>query len=183
VLVNPPVTRFCGGVAEHRATLADGHTIAGASDIVAGYGPTGGNPSSKAVLFDDSDHSIVLHDPRGIYPNSSRRDAKNAQALDNRAVCRGKLHPVTCDRPAPHGDALEPARRWRRHYTERAGPTEPGDRKPPRLILTKLAVITRQVPFVEVLEVGEMFLTSLYEPGLLIVWHFSISIGPSSRES
>jgi hypothetical protein len=52
--------------------------------------------------------------------------------------------------------------------------------KPARSIVTESAVIKRQL-----LARAEMvrLLTSLYEPGLSIVWHFSISVGPSSRAS
>ena len=52
--------------------------------------------------------------------------------------------------------------------------------KPARSIVTSSVVIVKHT----VAALGKvMLLTSLYDPGLLIVWHFSISIGPSSRKS
>src|SRR6516162_4853502 len=48
--------------------------------------------------------------------------------------------------------------------------------KPSRSRVTPLAVIIKQAPLEPV---KVRFLTSLYEPGLSIVWHFSISIDPS----
>jgi hypothetical protein len=52
--------------------------------------------------------------------------------------------------------------------------------KPARSIVTSSVVIVKHT----VAALGKvMLLTSLYDPGLLIVWHFSISIGPSCRAS
>jgi hypothetical protein len=59
---------------------------------------------------------------------------------------------------------------------EPPGALIPLSEKPARSMLTRLAVIARQLFSTLVVTI---LWTSLYEPGSLIVWHFSISVGPS----
>src|SRR6516162_1314596 len=79
-----------GGIADHRATLADRNPgEVGAGDVVAGHDTSGGNPRppSSASLAADVEYGIAPHDPRRGYPSRAGADgADDAQSLNDRAI-------------------------------------------------------------------------------------------------
>jgi hypothetical protein len=97
-----------GGIADHRATLAnlnpDDSVVAG---VVAGYDPSGDYPNPDPDSAVNSNDRIALHDSRGDYPIS--KAVENAQSLNDRAVSRGEIDPEKemGDRPVSDSDTPE----------------------------------------------------------------------------
>jgi hypothetical protein len=84
-----------GGIADHRATLANHKTVASAAgDVVASYDPSGLHRGPGAGTIAISKREIALHDPIGDYRNTDAAGfGENAQSLNDRSDSREEIDP------------------------------------------------------------------------------------------
>ena len=160
------------GIADYCATRA--YYIvgeSGAGDVVAADDPTGRNSYPLAGESGNSNYNIAPHDPLALIPSAERM----------RPLTRNPstIEPSPASSTPPTKPEIDPFRTVMPRVLSPAAIAVvtvgkvlvPPIVKPTRSMVTKSAVITRQSPLVVRL------LISLYEPGLLIVWHFQSPSG------